>query len=210
MSRLLRAPVLLIAFLFPLAGIISAGTATLDGKWELVKDKSTDIDLYGTLSVEIRTEGQNLTLIRTWGIGRSYRDSLTLLPGGPALQVPVTNRVFPSNVFMGFMMSVGSVRDVKAFRNGDQGIRLEESFRLRGSQGEAQVTATNLFTLSPAGETLTYEIKRSTRTSGPPVKFVLKRAGSASGYVIRLEDNWEIAGKIPLQAFMISLQGIAN
>jgi len=107
-------------------------------------------------------------------------------------------------------MSVGTQREVRAFREGGSGIRLEESFRLRGSQGETDVNAANLFTLSPAGETLTYEIRRSTRTSGPPVKFVLKREGSAAGYVIRLEDNWELAGKIPLQAFLISLQGVAN
>ena len=27
-------------------------SGSLDGKWELVRDRSTDIDLYGTLSVE--------------------------------------------------------------------------------------------------------------------------------------------------------------
>ena len=210
MKLLIRIPVLLIPLLIVNPRTVSAETKGLDGKWEMVKEKSTDIDLYGTLAVEIRTQGSNLTLIRTWGSGRSYRDSVTLPAGGTAVSLPVTNRVFPSNVFMGFMMPVGTVREIKAFRDGDREIRLEERFRLRGSQGETAVTATNLFTLSPGGETLTYEIKRSTRTSGPPVKFVFKRSGSADGYVIRLEDNWEIAGKIPLQAFMISLQGIAN
>ena len=198
----------LIMLLYPCA--TRADSGTLDGKWELISDKSTDIDLYGTLSVDIRTQGADLTIIRTWGSGRSYRDSITLPVGGTVTNVPVTNRVFPSNVFMGFMMPVGTFREVRAFRENGNGIRLEESFHLRGSQGETDVNATNLFTLSPGGETLSYEIKRSTRTSGPPVKFVLKRAGSAAGYVIRLEDNWEIAGKIPLQAFMISLQGVAN
>ena len=210
MKLLFRIPVLLIPLLIVNPRTVSAETKGLDGKWEMVKEKSTDIDLYGTLAVEIRTQGSNLTLIRTWGSGRSYRDSVTLPAGGTAVSLPVTNRVFPSNVFMGFMMPVGTVREIKAFRDGDREIRLEERFRLRGSQGETAVTATNLFTLSPGGETLTYVIKRSTRTSGPPVKFVFKRSGSADGYVIRLEDNWEIAGKIPLQAFMISLQGIAN
>ena len=206
----MRLLILVLLMVPALPGDAGADEKGLDGRWELVKNKSTDIDLYGTLSLDIRTQGQNLTLIRTWGAGRSYRDSLTLPVGGAVVSVPVTNRVFPSNVFMGFMMPVGSSREVTVFRDADGGIRVEESFRLRGSQGETAVTATNLFALSPGGETMTYEIRRSTRTSGPPVKFVLKRAGSSEGYFIRLEDNWEVAGKIPLQAFMISLQGVAN
>ena len=134
MKLLFRIPVLLIPLLIVNPRTVSAETKGLDGKWEMVKEKSTDIDLYGTLAVEIRTQGSNLTLIRTWGSGRSYRDSVTLPAGGTAVSLPVTNRVFPSNVFMGFMMPVGTVREIKAFRDGDREIRLEERFRLRGSQ----------------------------------------------------------------------------
>jgi hypothetical protein len=187
-----------------------AEVGTIEGKWELVKDKSSDIDLYEALTVEIRTHGSDLTLIRTWGTSRSFRDSLTLPVGGAVTRVPITNRVFPSNVFMGFMMPVGTMREIKAYRSGDRQIRLEESFPLRGSQGETPVTATGLFTYTPGVETLSYEITRSTRTSGPPVKYLLKRAGTSDGYVIRLEDHWEVAGKLSVQAFLISLQGIVN
>ncbi len=195
-----------------------AGEGALDGSWKLIAEKSTDIDLYGTLSIEIRTDGPRLVLIRTWGAGRSFRDSLSLAVGGTANRVAVSKRVFPSNVFMGLAMVAGSTREIKAYRAVDNEIRLDEAFSLRGSQGEAAVTATHLFTLAPDQDLLTYEIKRSTRTSGPPVKFLLSRAGSSDGYglektdayVFRLDDNWEIDGKLPLQAFYISLQGIVN
>jgi len=182
----------------------------IEGRWELVREKSTDIDLFETLAVDIRFDGPGLTLIRTWGAGRSFRDSLALPLGGAVAHVPVTSRVFPSNVFMGLMMPVGTVRDVRAWRPDANTLRLEESFQIRGSQGESPETQTGLFTLSGDGSTLTYEASRSTRTSGPPVKYLLKRAGSAEGFVIRLEDNWEVAGKLNVQAFMISLQGIVN
>lgn len=201
-----------------LPGSSAPAAEGMDGSWKLIAEKSTDIDLYGTLSVDIRSEGPRLVLIRTWGAARSFRDSLSLSVGGAANRVPVTHRVFPSNVFMGLAMQAGTAREIKAYRMGDSTIRLEESFRLRGSQGEALVTSTHRFTLSGDQTRLTYEIQRSTRTSGPPVSFVLSRAGTSDGYgsektdayVFRLEDNWEIDGKLPLQAFFISLQGVVN
>ena len=199
-------------------GSVTSGEKGPEGVWKLIPEKSTDIDLYGTLSIDIRTDGPKLVLIRTWGAGRSYRDSLSLAVGGTVNPIPVSKRVFPSNVFMGVAMLAGSTREIKAYRTGDTGIRLEESFRLRGSQGEVPVTATHVFTHVPGQDILTYEIHRSTRTSGAPIRFTLSRAGSSDGYglektdayAFRLEDNWEIDGKLPLQAFYISLQGVVN
>ncbi|HEX9007566.1 MAG TPA: GxGYxYP domain-containing protein, partial [Bacteroidota bacterium] len=162
--------------------------------------------------------GPRLVLIRTWGTGRSYRDSLSLQVGGAVNTVPVSRRVFPSNSFMGLREPAGSQREIRAYRTGDGGIRLEESFRLSGSQGIAPVTATHLFSITPDSKSLVYEMRRSTRTSGPPVRFTLSRTGAddgygaapTDGYLFRLEDNWEIDGKLPLQAFFISLQGVVN
>jgi hypothetical protein len=57
---------------------------------------------------------------------------------------------------------------------------------------------------------MSYTIGRSTRTTGPPTKYVLKREGSSRAYMMKLEDDWSIDGKLPLQAFLISLQGLAN
>ncbi len=207
---------LMVVLLLPVS--VPAGESALVGSWKLIPEKSTDIDLYGTLSVDIRTDGPRLVLIRTWGAGRSFRDSLSLTVGGAVNRIPVAKRVFPSNVFMGLAMVTGSTREIKAYRTSDNEIRLEEAFALRGSQGEAAVTATHSFTFASEKDLLTYEIKRSTRPSGPPVRFLLSRAGASDGYgtektdayVFRLEDNWDIDGKLPLQAFFISLQGIVN
>jgi hypothetical protein len=217
-ARFRLALLLTLVALLTLPALVPAAEKGLEGNWKLIPEKSTDIDLYGTLSIDIRTDGPRLVVIRTWGSGRSYRDSLSLAVGGAINSIPVTNRVFPSNVFMGVAMLAGTTREVKAYRTGDTGIKLEESFRLRGSEGAIPVTATHLFTLGPGNDILTYEIQRSTRTSGPPVRFVMCREGASDGYgsektdayVFHLEDNWEIDGKLPVQAFFISLQGIVN
>jgi hypothetical protein len=212
------AMVLILCVLTLVPGVVAAGEKVLEGTWKFIPEKSTDIDLYGTLSVDIRMDGSRLVLIRTWGSGRSFRDSLSLTVGGAVNRIPVAKRVFPSNVFMGLAMVAGSTREIKAYRTSDNEIRLEEAFALRGSQGQTTVTATHVITLATEEDLLTYEIKRSTRTSGPPVRFILSRAGSSDGYgtektdayVFRLEDNWEIDGQLPQQAFFISMQGIVN
>lgn len=87
---------------------------------------------------------------------------------------------------------------------------MEETFRLRGSQGETSVTARHRFTTAGTGEVLTYTAERSTRTSGPPTVYQLKKVGWKQAYVLTLEDNWEIGGKLPVNAMLISLQGVVN
>ena len=182
---------------------------SLDGSWEAMKAKSTDIDLYGTLFVRITTTPSHVTLVRQFGTVRRFVDSLVLPLNGSVVQVPVTERAFPTNVFMGLSMVAGSKRAVHVVP-GKDGLIVEETFRLRGSQGETSVTARHRFTTAGTGEVLTYAVERSTRTSGPPTVYQLKKVGWKQAYVLTLEDNWEIGGKLPVNAMLISLQGVVN
>jgi len=187
------------------------GNPDLLGTWELIPDKSTDIDHFGALTVALRTEGNSIVVLQTWGGRRSVRDSLAVVPGGSAVEVPVKNWVFPSNVFMGLRMPEGEKRRISArWDEGGAVLRLDESYNLRGSQGKAPVTVVHRYELSKEKEVLFYRVNRSTRTSGPEVKYTLKRAGTRQAYFFRLESNWEISGKLPVNAMLISLQGIAN
>jgi hypothetical protein len=189
----------------------SQGNPALTGKWEMIPHKSSDIDLYGTLSVEIRQSGALVTVINTWGKGRSIRDSLRLATDGSTTRMRVNSWVFPSNVFMGLMMPVGTERLFKTlWENGGSVLRIEEQYSIHGSQGVSRANAVHTYVLAADGETITYTIERSTRKSGPPVRYVLKREGTASAFMMRIEDNWEIDGKLPVNAFLISLQGLAN
>ena len=201
---------LIVMLFLPLAGI-AQGDPGLEGRWVLIPEKSTEIDLYATLALEIKQDGPTVKIIQTWGRGRSFVETLVLKTDGSVNFVPINDRVFPTNVFMGLSMPVGQERKIKAsWENGGRILRLEESFDLKSSQGITQISSINTYELSDDKEILTYRIKRSTRRSGPEVKYVLKREGARQAYLMRLEDNWEISGKLPQQAFLISLQGVAN
>ena len=199
---------LLFLCLVPLS-ILVAAEPSLVGSWEAMPDKSTDIDLYGSLAVRISMTSSHVTLVRQFGTARRFVDSLVLPLNGKAVDVPVTDRVFPTNVFMGLSMATGSVRTVRATKT-ESGLQMDESYTVRGSQGEVKATATHAFGCSPDGEILTYTLQRSTRPSEPPVRFLLKRSGWKQAYVISLDDTWEVQGKLHVNAFLISLQGIAN
>ena len=209
-SRSTAAVLMILSFLPPLLSS-AQGDPPVCGRWEMIAQTSTDIDLFGTVAVEIRVAGTSVTVIDTWGKGRSFRDSLTLKAGGPAARVPVTSRVFPSNVFMGLMMQRGTERLVTAsWQDSGRALTVDERYRLRGSQGETAVSALRTYALSRDRETITYTVVRSTRTSGPPVRFLLKREGYAAAWMMKLEDDWAIGGNLPVNAFLISLQGLAN
>jgi hypothetical protein len=187
------------------------GNAGLDGRWVLIPQMSQEIGLYGTLSIDIKRGISNVLVVQKWGTSRVFTDSLALNVGGTINEIPVLDRVWPSNVFMGLSMPVGSTRRIKAMweENGNV-LKLEESYSIRGSQGLSPISSVRTYELSNAGKILTYTIDRSTRKSGPPLRFVLKKAGTNEAYFMHLEDNWEVRGKLPVQAFLISLQGLAN
>jgi hypothetical protein len=197
---------------FGLAGApaFAQGSGDLFGTWELLREESTDIDHFRTLSVEIRYSGEDVTILQTWVARVSIRDSVALRPGGPPVEVPVRHWVVPSNVFMGLRMPEGGRRRMSAsWEQSGRTLRVEETYVFRGSQGKIPVTAVHRYEVKEK-DVLRYRIERSTRMTGPPVEYTLVKAGSRQGFVYHLDDNWEIGGGLPLNAMVISLQGITN
>jgi hypothetical protein len=195
--------------LFCCIATLRAEELTLEGEWVLVPQGSTEIDLYGTLAIEIVQHSDGLTLIRTFGGQRSFKESLTLKTGGFANKVHVTDRVFPTNVFMGVSLPVGSERTIKAFWiDKTSQLRLEETSDVLASQGRVSIRIQHDFRAGPSPDLMTYTITRSTRET--PISCVLKRKGSREAYYLRLEDEWTIGEGLEKQAFLISLQGNAN
>ena len=190
----------------------AASQEGIEGSWELLPSRSTDIDLYGTLAVRIERIQSAVVVVNRWGRPpRAYTDSLVLPLDGRTVNAPVLNRVFPTNVFMGLMMRPGETRSVKgSLEKSNARLTVNEDFPLRGSQGVTPVRVTRSYELSPDKELLTLRIERSTRTSGPAPTYILKREGTRKGYVIAVQDDWEIMGGLPMQAFTISLQGAVN
>ena len=212
MPKIIRhTSIFLILLLFVSASSFAGDGKTMNGKWVLIPNKSSEIGLYRTLSVEIEQTTSDVTIIEKWGASRSFADTLQLKPDGKFRKYPVTNRVFPTNVFMGLSMPVGKSREISAsFDKTSGALKLEQKYKIRGSQGESPVSSSHTFQLSDDEELLFYKIERSTRLSGPEVKYVLKRAGEKNAFFMHLEDNWQVKGDLDKQAFLISLQGVAN
>jgi hypothetical protein len=167
--------------------------------------------LYRSLNVDFTFRASGITLVQTWGTRRRFSDTLMLAVGGTVNRVPITNRVFATNVFMGLSMAVGGERTITAaWEEGGNVLRLEEMVNVIGSQGASPVRTVHRYRLSPDKEQLTYQVNRSTRTTGPDVRYVLKRAGTKHAYYMKLKHDWEITGLLPTQALLISLQGVAN
>jgi len=209
--RTLALTVLGVFILASLGNSAAFGQSALLGKWELVPGLSSDIDYFRALTLELRQEGKKLTILRTWGPRTPVRDSVAVIPGGAPVEIPVKHWVHTSNIFMGMRRVEGSLRRVSArWEQEQKALRLEEHFLLRGSQGAVPVSAVHRFELSKEEDVLTYHFERSTRTTGPEVKYVLKKAGTRQAFSHRLDDNWELSGRLPENAMMISLQGLAN
>ncbi len=203
----------ILLFLFVLSSIATGFGQTeqnILGKWTLLPDKSSSIGLYKSLNVEIQQKGDKLTIIQQWGRGRSYTDTLMIQVNGKGKTIPVTNRVFPTNVFMGLSMPVGTSKKVKAEWEGENNVlRVIEKYQIHGSQGFAPIIDTHMYQLSKTKELLEYSISRSTREN-IPLKYVLKRANTRNAYYMKFNNGWTIEGNLPEKAFLISLQGIAN
>lgn len=191
--------------------LMRQGSPGFNGQWNLIPEKSSEIGLYRTLSMEFQQKGKTVTVTWKWGKTRSFQETLTLESGGSVNRLPVTDRVFPTNVFMGLSLEPGDIRQIKAkWEKQGTVLKLEEHLNIRGSQARVPVSILHTFVLSPDRETITYTIERSTRRTGPLIKYVLKKAGINEAFVVRLKDNWEIDGRLPEQAFWVSLQGIVN
>jgi len=187
------------------------GESPFTGAWELIPARSTEIDLYGVLSLRFEVREADLTLVQRWGGRRSFTDSLVLPTDGTAAKLAVVDRVFPSNVFMGLSMQVGGERTLRARWDEQRTLlTIEEEFVLRGSQGLVPVRSIHRYRYLPGDELVEYTLERSTRTEGPGIRYVLKRQGTRHAFVMSLEDNWEIEGRLPIQALLLSLQGVAN
>ncbi|MDD8026947.1 MAG: GxGYxYP family putative glycoside hydrolase [Acidobacteriota bacterium] len=201
--------VVILVLLFGGAAAFGAQRPGLDGEWVLVPQSSTEIDLYGALTVEIAGTNGELTLIRTFGGSRPFKEVWALKIGGFANKIPIPDRVFPTNVFMGLSLPVGSQRTVEAYWDKpDSVLRLEETCDVLASQGQAPLRSRHVLRAGLSPDLMTYTITRPTRDL--PITYILKRKGSREACYMILDDAWTIGQGLEKQAFLISLQGNVN
>lgn len=183
----------------------------ISGEWTFVPSSSnTQVAFYDGLSLRIGYTGDQVQLVQQWTSSHSKTDSMGLITGGKINQVPVTNRVWPAEVFIGLSMIPGSHEKVTAqWKEKGRALTIEEKYPVLVSQGTTEIESNSTYTLSEDGQLLTLIVKRSTRTS-QPLKYVFRRKEAGHAYYMKLQDNWQIDGLLPDNAFLISLQGIAN
>jgi hypothetical protein len=186
------------------------GGAGLEGDWKMLPEKSSEIGLYRTVDLHIEQTGGRVIVVQQWGGARGFRDSLSLPLDGSVVRIPVNDRIWPTNVFMGVAMQPGTQREVHASSSGPGALRITERYPLHVSQGVVQVPVENQFTLSADSTTLTWRVVRPSRPAAAAPTYTFVRANIHAAYVMRMSDNWAIDGKLPEQAFLISLQGVAN
>jgi hypothetical protein len=185
--------------------------AGLAGTWDIVTERSSDIDHFSSMSLRIERVNDAVKIVHMWRTRKTVYDSITVTPGGSAIEVPITHWLFSTNIFMGLTMPEGEKRRMTAtWEKPGSALTVTEQFPVRGSQGKKPVMVTHRYALGDEGDIMSYTLERSSRKTGPAVKYTLKRSGSRQAFFARLADDWSISGKLASNAMMISLQGLAN
>ena len=92
--------------------------ATIYGTWQFNRDESTDIVTwrYRKLRLEIRDLGDTVAIDHDWrhrGYG-SWRESVTIRPGGEPTTDIVESPIWPANWYMGVLAAVGGEKTTTA------------------------------------------------------------------------------------------------
>ncbi|WP_221030643.1 GxGYxYP domain-containing protein [Actomonas aquatica] len=186
--------------------------ADLQGRWVLIKEQSSAIDVFDGVSLDFRevSEGR-LEIHRRWGTRRYQEEVLDLQVGGEVNAVPIGHKVFPTNVFMGLRREVGGTSEVVAqWTEPFRAFTLDVSEPLLSSQGRHDFQIHSTFALNADATILTWTLQRPTRPADDPLIFKLKREGWRDAYVMEMSDNWGIDEDLPEQASLITLQGVVN
>ena len=185
--------------------------AGIDGEWKLVPEKSSEISLYNTVALKVTLTDNTVTILQTWGGTRAFRDTVTLPVDGKKYTTTVRDRVWPTNVFMGVRVKSGATRELSAtWEKKGEVLVVTETVPLLVSQGERSLTTEHRFTLSENGSMLTWKQVRPTRPDNSTPTYTFTRADLHQASMMKMADNWSVDGKLPVQAMLISLQGLAN
>ena len=206
MKRLLILMLLLFSFYYPGHTI---GVEKYYGTWMLAPGNSSEIELYKTLKINIYKQNHNLFLIYTWGNTRYLIDTIQIDLKNQITRKSISNRVFPTNVFMGLQMAVGTLMEI-TYQPGrvDGDISFLIKYEVSASQGLSGIQEKHTLHLSEQGEILQYKINRSSRESD--LVYYFKKAGTREAYFMNLDNDWSVQTGLSWKASLLSLQGLIN
>ncbi len=182
------------------------------GNWVMIPEQSSSVDVFGSVSLKVdEASAEHLSMTERWGTRRFQEDYLDLQTGGRVNRVEIDHKVFPSNVFMGLRRVVGEDRRITAEWSEDfTTLRLDEVCPVQSSQGVSEMRLRSTMMLNADGTVLTWTIQRPTRPADQPITYVLKQEGYRDACYMEMSDNWSIDGDLPVQAALITLQGVVN
>jgi hypothetical protein len=180
------------------------------GKWKLIKESSSNLDYFQSMTIQFKVGSKEITVIKDFGPRRPSSETMLLKTDGTINAVTVTDRTFMFNLYMGVKLPPHATKKVTAAWRGENVLAVDEHYLVAGSQGEKPIDVSNVFELSPDRKLMTYTIRRSTRRPGSELKFVFKRMDEDNAYVYQMSDDWDIHSGLGVQACLISLQGIVN
>lgn len=189
---------------------VSAQEMAFQGKWKLIKDRSSDLDYFQYMTIQFTVGKDEISVVKEFGPRRKCTETMTLKTNGSKIGVPVTDQTFMSNLYMGLKIPFNSKKEVTATWSKTNALVIHEHHNIAGSQGTRQLDVEHTFALSADKSLLTYRIKRNSRKAGPELKYILKRADENNAYVYQMSDDWDIHSGLIEQACFISLQGIVN
>ena len=184
--------------------------ADMNGKWKIVKNKSSFLDYYQEMTLEIAVNKNEAVIITRMGPKRKYEEKLAFTTDGKINQAEIKDGTFSTNIHMGIRLPVGSKKEVIANWEKDQSLKVVEKYNYFASQGKKPGEMTYHYQLSPEKDLLTCTIIRPTRQKDSEIKFVFKRNDDNNAYLFKMNGNWDINSGLPEQACWISIQGVVN
>jgi hypothetical protein len=204
-GKFLLLSVLITPVLLPAEGI-----SDFSGRWEIIPSKSIALGRRGGFVLDIKTNGNDITLRReVIRRGRDYSTSVELTLG-QTNNKEITAYRFPGISYQGIRMEKGGTQTLAAeYIEETDTLSYIEITPVLISQGKSTITQTH--TLSLGNDSLlTYRIARSSRKGGEDIVYTLKPENSKRAWYMELENDWSIDGKLNQNALLISLQGAAN
>lgn len=185
-------------------------TTGMSGQWQLIPDESSSVAFYNTISLSVTRADSNVTLVQRWEELFPKVDSVSLITGGVVNRVKVEDRVWPSQVFMGVSRIPGTDEELTAvWSNDGKLLTVQEQYPVLISQGQTTMRSTKKYVLSDDGEKLTLTVERGSHLANPQT-YVFRRGVVQPAYYMLLKDEWQVDGLLSNNAFLLSLQGIAN
>jgi hypothetical protein len=203
---------LVITMVMLLSMVVTASSQNtgMNGKWKIVRNKSSFLDYYQDMTLEITINKNDVVIVTRMGPKRKYEEKLAVTTDGKINQIKITDGTFSTNIHMGLRLPVGSEKEVIARWEKDQSLNVMEKYDYFASQGKKHGVMTYIYQLSPDKDLLTCTIIRPTRQKGPETKLVFKRYEEINAYLFIMADDWYINSRLPEQACWISIQGVVN